>query len=195
MGPAVKNLVAVELRRLHRKALQGDTRTALVDIAGKVKPGSQDMVNRTVVLILGQGRDGTAVESPPVRWQATGTGAFKMHAVPGDNEQMKLHSPSGTVGSNSMAHWGTFDQDNPPPSQSKDETVLQYGTDAKVVFGKTSVKLSWGDDVYVELSDKTAIVRVPDGGTVKLGKEAESGEVFPVKLVTGEADSVKAKMG
>ena len=189
----MKDLVASELRRLHRKHQQTDRRTSLVDIPGKVKPGSQDMEKRTVILVIGKTRDGQDVLSPPVRWQAIGAGALKMHATPADDEQLTLHSPSGTVGNGSMAHWGTYDDDNKPPSQSKDESVMEFGKN-KLTFGKDSLKLQFGDDVYVELTKDDALVRVGSSGTVKLGKEAEMGELLPVKLVTGEADSVKAKM-
>ena len=188
-------MAAFEIRRLHRKIAQLDRRVGLVDLPGKVKPGSQDMEKRTVVLVLGQTADGKDILSPPIKWQATGAGSLKMHAVPADNEQMSMHSPSGTIGTGSKAHWGTFDKDNPPPSQSKDEAVLQFNTKATVTFGKDSLKLAFGDDQYVEIKDKLITVRVADGGQVKLGKEAEKGETFPVKLVTGEADSVQAKNG
>ncbi len=191
----MKDLVANHLRALHRKIQQADRRHGLVDIAGKVKPGSQDMDKRTVRLVIGQSSDGQDVLSPPVRWQATGAGALKMHAVPADNEQMTLHSPSGTVGSGSLAHWGTYDQDNPPPSQSKDESVIQFGGKAQITFGKDSLRLSFGTDSYVDVAEKTILVRVPDGGTVKLGKEADKGQTDPVKTVTGQSESVQAKTG
>ena len=190
----MRDLAAFEIARLHRKHAQVDRRLGLVDIGGKVKPGSQDMQKRTVVLVLGQGADGKDVESPPVRWQATGAGGLKMHAAPADNEQMTLHSPSGTIGTGSLAHWGTYDQDNPPPSQSKDESVLEFGK-GKIVLGKDNITISFGDDVRIVLDEKNALVRVGDSGVVKLGKEADKGATFPVKLVTGEADSVQAKNG
>ena len=190
----MRDLTAFEIARLHRKHAQVDRRLGLVDLGGKVKPGSQDMDKRTVVLILGKTADGKDVEGPPIRWQATGAGALKMHATPADNEQMTMHSPSGTIGSGSLAHWGTYDQDHPPPSTSKDEAVLQFG-DGSITIGKDNLKISYGSDVYVELTKTDAIVRVGSGGTVKLGKEAETGELLPVKLVAGEADSVKAKVG
>ncbi len=190
----MRDLAAFEIRRLHRKHAQVDRRLGLVDLGGKVKPGSQDMTARTVVLILGQGTDGTDVESPPIRWQATGAGALKMHATPADNEQMTMHSPSGTIGTGSLAHWGTFDQDHPPPSTSKTEAMLQFG-DGSITIGQDSLKIAYGSDVYVELTKTDVLVRVGSSGTVKLGKECETGELLAVKLVTGEADSVKAKVG
>ena len=189
----MRDLTAFEIARLHRKHARVDRQLGLVDISGKVKPGSQDMDKRTVVLVLGQGSKGD-VEGPPLRWQATGAGALKMHAAPADSEQMTMHSPSGVIGTGSLAHWGTYDDDNKPPSQSKDESVMVFGQ-CKITMGKDSLKIGFGDDVYLELNKDTALLRVGDSGTVKLGKTCEQGEVLPVKLVTGEADSVKAKMG
>ncbi len=188
----MRDLAAFEIARLHRKHARVDRQLGLIDLTGKVKPGSQDMDKRTVVLVLGTGSQGD-VESPPLRFQATGAGALKMHAVPADNEQMTMHSPSGVIGTGSLAHWGTYDQDHQPPSQSKDEAVLQFGTQAQITFGQQSIRLSFGTDSYVDVAAKTILVRVPDDGTVKLGKTADQGETIPVKLVTGEADSVQAK--
>lgn len=190
----MRNLAAFEITRLHRKHARVDRQLGLVDITGKVKPGSQDMQKRTVVLVLGTGSQGN-VESPPLRWQATGAGALKMHACPDDNEQMVMHSPSGVIGSGSLAHWGTYDQDHAPPSQSKDEAVLQFGTKAQVTFGKTSIRVSFGTDSYVDVAEQQILVRVPQSGLVKLGEEAEKGPDFPVKTVTGDAPSVQAKSG
>ena len=190
----MRDLAAFEIRRLHRKHAQVDRRLGLVDLGGKVKPGSQDMTARTVVLILGQGADGTDVESPPVRWQATGAGALKMHAVPADSEQMTMHSPSGTIGTGSLAHWGTYDQDHPPPSTSKTEAVLQFGK-GTITIGQDNLKISYGSDVFLTLDDHNLVGRVGSGGTVKLGMDADTGQTDPVKTVTGLSTSVQAKTG
>ncbi len=191
----MRSMAAFEIRRLHRKIAQLDRRVGLVDLGGKVKPGSQDMKQRTVVLVLGQTVDGKDILSPPVRWQGTGAGALKMHAVPADSEQMTLHSPSGTIGTGSMAHWGTFDKDNPPPSQSKDEAVLQFGGKAQITFGKDFLKLAYAEDQDITIKDKTIVLRVPDsGGMVDVG-DPDKGGLIPVKLVTGQAKNLQAKMG
>lgn len=147
----MRNLVAGELRRLHRKCAQLDRRLALVDLTGKVKPGSQDMEKRTVRLVLGKTADGKEILSPPVRWQATGAGALKVHATPKDGEQMTLHSASGTIGGSSLAHWGTYDKDNAPPSKSKDEVVMEFGK-GRITFKKDTLDMSFGDKSAVKLS-------------------------------------------
>lgn len=147
----MRNLVADSIRQLARRTAQANRRLALVDITGKVKAGSQDMEKRTVRLILGKSADGQEILSAPVRWEASGAGAFKLHSVPKDGEQMTLHSPSGTVGPTSLARWGTFDKDNPPPSKSKDETVLEFNGQGKITFGKDSLKMTYGDSSGFEL--------------------------------------------
>ena len=143
----MRNLVAFELRRLHRKVSQADRRVSLVNLSGKVKPGSQDMEKRTVRLKIGKTADGKDILSPPVRWQQPGAGNLKVHAVPKDDEQMDLTSPSGTIGAGSKAVWGTYDDDNKPPSKSKDEAVLQFGDDdkSKVTLGKEKLTSQYGD--------------------------------------------------
>lgn len=177
------NLVASELRRLHRKAAQLDRRLALVDLSGKVKAGSQDMEKRTVRLVLGKTADGQEILSPPVRWQANGAGAFKIHAVPKDGEQMSLHSASGTIGGSSLAHWGTYDKDNAPPSKSKDETVLEFGGKGKITFGKDGLTISYGDKSGFTISaDALQMLGVfkAKGGTraaVFLGSKDARGDV------------------
>lgn len=149
----MRNLVAQEIRILHRKHAQAARRTALVDITGKVKAGSHDMEKRTVRLLLGKTADGKEILSAPVRWEATGAGAYKVHSVPKDGEQMTLHSPSGTVGPTSLARWGTYDKDNKPPSKSKDETVLEFNGKGKITFGKNGLTISYGDKSGFTLSE------------------------------------------
>ena len=192
----MRNLAASEIRRLHRKIAQLDRRVGLVDIAGKVKAGSQDMDKRTVVLVLGQGSDGKDILSPPVRWEGTGAGAVKMPAVPADNEQMTLHSPSGTVGGGSMARWGTFDEDNPPPSTSKDEAVQELGK-AKITYGKDYIEVAYDADQWIKIKQSgDIIVAVPKKGTLYLGGDPDKGSDFAlVSTVSGPSTTVKAFIG
>lgn len=120
------DLVASELRRLHRKCAQLDRRLACASLPGKV--ASVDHEKRTLRLELGKDAEGKPILSPPVRWQQPGAGDFKMHAPPKVGEQMTLASPSGTMGSGSLAVWGTFDKDNEAPSKARDAAVMQFGS-------------------------------------------------------------------
>lgn len=158
----MRDLVAHELRRLHRKIAMAERRLSLVDITGKVKSGSQDMEKRTLRLALAKSAEGKDVLSAPVRWDQQGAGEFKMHAAPKDGEQMTLHSPSGTVGGTSLARWGTYDKDNQPPSKSKDEAVLEFGGKGRIQFGKDDLTISLGD-AKVKLTKDRITVGVGDG--------------------------------
>lgn len=140
----MRDLVASEIRRLHRKVAQTERRLSLVTLSGKVKAGSQDLEKRTVRLVIGKTSDGKDILSAPVRWQQPGAGKLKVHAVPKDGEQMDLSSPSGTIGAGSKAVWGTYDDDNKPPSTSKDEAVLEFGQ-SKLSLGKDAFTVSFGE--------------------------------------------------
>lgn len=149
----MRNEVAYQIRRLHRKHAQVDRRLGLIDIVGKAKAGSQDMEKRTVRLVLGTTKDGKEILSPPIRWQGTAAGDFMMHAVPADNEQMVMHSPSGTVGNGTMAHWGTYDQDHQPPSKNKNEAMHKRGK-ASITFKDDKLVIKFGDKSGFEISEK-----------------------------------------
>ncbi len=188
----MRPLVASELRRLHRKVAQVDRRLALVELPGKVVPGSQDLEKRTVRLEIGESADGRKVISPPVRWQQPGAGKLKTHAVPADNEQMVLRSPSGTIGSGSHADWGTYDDDTPPPSEKADETVTEYGETRTTIRDdehrtKTPRAVVESDDVNLGGEDGPRVARIGDLVHVQAGSSAGH---WPI--VTG-SEKVKAK--
>ncbi|WP_319775493.1 phage baseplate protein [Breoghania sp.] len=121
-------LLASEFRTLRRHLNQTAGRIARQQITGKVHPGSQDLKARTIRLELGIDAKGKPILSPPVRWQEPAAGSFRVHSVPADNEQMVLTSPSGSVGTASLAVRATYDNDTSPPSQSAGEGVLRVGS-------------------------------------------------------------------
>lgn len=135
------DLVASEIRRLHRKIAQLDRRVALANVPGKV--ASVDHEKRTLRLELGKDADGKPILSPPVRWQQPGAGNLKVHAPPKVGEQMTLSSPSGTLGAGSLAVWGTYDKDNDAPSKASDAAVIQFG-DASITAKNGGLTLAVG---------------------------------------------------
>lgn len=170
----MRSLSASEIRTLRRLLHQAESRTARQILTGKVHPGSQDLKNRTVRLELGTGEDGKPILSPPVRWQEPGAGRLKVHAVPADNEQMILTSPSGTIGTGSLAVWATYDDDNAPPSDKAEEAVLSFGettvalrgSDALVKSNKVVVE---SDNVHLGSEGGKRVARIGDRVDVKLG--------------------------
>ncbi|SOC26825.1 phage baseplate protein [Stappia indica] len=172
------DLVAIELRTLRRQLHQLSGRLARHTLMGKVHPGSQDLQARTVQLELGIDDDGAPILSPPVRWQEPGAGRLKVHAVPADNEQMMLHSPSGTIGTASLAVWATYDDDNGPPSDKDDEAVWTFGDDVRVELRGNDARVKApkvvveSDDVHLGGEGGERVARIGDKVNVSLGSSA-----------------------
>ncbi|WP_150526277.1 phage baseplate assembly protein V [Roseibium sediminis] len=170
----MRSETARELRTLRRLLAQAESRMARMHMTGKVHPGSQDMKARTIRLELGETTDGKPILSPPVRWANPGNGRLKIHSAPGDNEQMTLFNPSGTIGQNSLAQYATYDDDNPPPSDQIDETVIKYGDtvivlkgdEARVKSGKVIIE---SDDVNLGGDGGKRVARIGDKVSVKSG--------------------------
>ncbi|KZM49452.1 phage baseplate protein [Labrenzia sp. OB1] len=170
----MSDLAAQELRTLRRLLRRAEGRLARQVLRGKVHPGSQDMEARTVRLDLGADSDGKPLLSPPVGWAAPGVGRLKLHAVPADNEQMILFSPSGTIGTASIAVAGSFDDDNGSPSDKASEVVVTFGgtrlelrgDDALVKSAKVVVE---SQDVHLGGEDGKRVARVGDRVDVKTG--------------------------
>tara|TARA_R110002020_G_scaffold15555_35_gene55429 strand:- start:8400 stop:8891 length:492 start_codon:yes stop_codon:yes gene_type:complete len=141
----MRSPIASEFRRLRRQMERANRRVALADIPGKVIPGSQVYDgDRTVRLDLGRSADGRVIKSPKVKWQQAGAGTLRVHTPPKDDEQMRLRSPSGTVGTGSLADWGTYDDDTRPPSESGDEAVIEFGGKARFTLREDRIVLSIG---------------------------------------------------
>jgi hypothetical protein len=172
----------MELRILRRQIHQLSGRLARHTLAGKVHPGSQDLEQRTLRLELGIDEDGAPILSPPVRWQEPGAGRLKVHAMPADNEQMLLHSPSGTIGSGSLAVRATYDDDTAPPSDAADQAVWTLG-EARIVLreGDALVKapkvVVESGDVQLGGEGGQRVARVGDKVEVKTGSSAGLWEI------------------
>jgi phage baseplate assembly protein gpV len=174
----MRSLAARELRVLRRHVAQLNRRLAMSGLPGKVKPGSQDMEKRTLRLVLGKTPDGEEILSPPVRWPQQGAGRLKIHAVPADNEQMMLRSPSGTVGAPSMADWATYDDDHAPPSDKDTEAVLEFASGTRLTIESDRTRLA-SDTVHVDAQTVTLggeggarVARVGDRVQVAAGSSA-----------------------
>ncbi|RLQ88914.1 phage baseplate assembly protein V [Notoacmeibacter ruber] len=131
-------------RRQARQIERLNRRIAQADIPGKVLASSQDYETRTLRLDLGRSADGRVIKSPPVAWPQQGAGKARLHTPPKDGEQMRLRSPSGAVGTGSLADWGTYDQDTAPPSDNGDEAVIAFGDDTLIRLTADAIELNVG---------------------------------------------------
>lgn len=119
----MRDPVALEFRRQIARLEAAERRLSMMIIPGKVGPISSD--KRRLRLKLGKNSRGEEVLGPWIRWQEAGVGALSIHTEPQENEQMVMVSMSGTIGQGSFAIPGSFDQDNPAPSDASDETVMK----------------------------------------------------------------------
>ncbi|MBX3506842.1 MAG: phage baseplate assembly protein V [Parvibaculum sp.] len=163
--------IGSELRWLRREVARLNRKLAMQRLPGKVKErGGPD--GRQVRLDLGEDpATGKAVLSGWVRVQSLSAGAFKGFVLPSIGEQMYLESPSGVIGADSVATFGTFDDDNKHPVQDQDELVIENG--------KTRVAVK-GDHVHV-VSDEHSMTLTPNGLTV----DADSKFAMPVEFRKG----------
>lgn len=117
---------ASDLRRHGRNAARIGRRMSLTVIVGRVLADSQDLVRRTVRLVIGTSASGEDVLSPPVRWGQWSVGDLGVHWVPANGEQMVVISQSGTIGEGSVAYSMAYDAETPPPSTDSDQVVIRF---------------------------------------------------------------------
>lgn len=141
----MRDLVASEIRRLHKKVAAADRRIALTLLPGKVR--QKDAEKRRIRLQIGETSDGTPILGPWVRWQEATNGTSRFHAEPDMDEQMMMWSQSGTVGDASMAVPGTYDKDHDAPSTSSSEAVWDCGS-GRIELGPLGVLIR--GNVYIE---------------------------------------------
>ena len=141
----MRNLAALEIRRLKNALEAVDRRLALSRLPGKVS--EVDPEKRTLRLKIGTTKDGKPILGPWSRWQEATAGGMKIHSEPAIDEQMDLVSASGTVGAASMAMPATYDEDHAAPSKSSDTAVferggarLEYGPNGFVATGNWQFK-------------------------------------------------------
>jgi phage baseplate assembly protein gpV len=119
--------IAEELRELRKEVVRLNRKLALHRIPGKV--AERDPQKRKVRLEIGEDPDtGKKILGPWVRVQSVSAGKFKFFVLPSVGEQMYQESPSGVVGADTVAVFGTFDDENKHPEQEPDELVIENDT-------------------------------------------------------------------
>lgn len=142
-----KRLLAVESSNT-----EAHQRLARVWMPGKVTQIREAAGDWQVRLDLGLSADeGKAVLSPWIPVQPVGSGQLKIKVRPSIGERMGMLSPSGTIGPDSWAMRGPFDQDHPAPAGTED-VVLERGTsrltieDGRIMAttGEATIELAGG---------------------------------------------------
>ncbi len=128
----------LELRRQLSRTQSAERRLAQTMLYGKVV--EKDAGKRRLRLKLGTSASGKDVLSPWLRWQEAGVGALSIHSEPSVGEQMIMLSPSGTIGTGSIAMRGSYDRDHASPSQSSDTAVIVAGA-GRIELGPKGIEL------------------------------------------------------
>lgn len=119
--------IDLELRRIRRQIARQDRRIASMRIKGRVT--HVDDAARKLRLSIGTTAEGKPVLSPWVSWSEPRTGAFSAdHAPVKVGDPMVLDSPSGVIGTSSIARRDGFSGDNPAPSTAGDAAVEKTGS-------------------------------------------------------------------
>jgi phage baseplate assembly protein gpV len=137
-------------------------------MSGKV--AERDFDKRRVRIELGEDPDtGKKILSPWVRVQGSSAGSHKAFVLPSVGEQMTLESEGGRVGANSVARFGTHDDENPHPASDPDEWTHQSGDAAiSIKNGRLVLKVG-GSSITLTgdaITSATALMQI-NGETLK----------------------------
>jgi phage baseplate assembly protein gpV len=152
---------AREIARLDRQAVTQR-------LSGKVV--ERDPETKRVRLALGEDPEtGEVIKSPWVRVQSQSAGAHKAFVLPSVGEQMTLESEGGRMGANSVARYGTHDDENPHPASEPDAYTHTVGN-ATMTLKDGLFKFSVGSSeltmVAGQITIKADVVQI-NGTTLK----------------------------
>jgi phage baseplate assembly protein V len=175
------NELVVRVAELERRMSRTKLRGAVTDV---------DAQKHRIRVRIG-GTDDEPMKSPWIPY-AQIAGALKLHSVPSVGQQMDVYAPDG-VPEQALAIPMTWSDENPSPSQNKDEHVLTFGSvritltadklSAKV--GESEVEIKSG---AINVVSQKIFNAVGGGGKVFIGvsnKDQEEGDP-----ATSEAGSV-----
>ncbi len=114
-----------ELRRLHRINAQTERRLAASELHGRVTHVDDD--KRLCRIKIGSTAAGGDVLSPWVRWAEPQNGFTAVHSPLRVGDPVVLRSPSGVLGTASIAERTGYSGDHPAPSNAADAAVEKTG--------------------------------------------------------------------
>lgn len=109
--------------------------------------------------------DGKPVETPWIRPMEQ-AGGLKTFALPAIGQHMKVFSPDGEIGRNSMAVPHSYTDQHGQPSQEADEAMLQYGNaEIRLKNGQITIKVGGGGFVLTEANLQMLNTFIAKGGS------------------------------
>ncbi|SOC27646.1 phage baseplate protein [Stappia indica] len=137
--------ISRELRILYKEIDGLNRRLAASHMTGKVVEISGDKVR--LELMPADSRTGKAFLSPWVQVQESagdGVGGYSTHVPVAIGETMRLLSPHGEIGPQSLAVRDGYTTDNPRPTDEDQRLVIKHGNTRLIMDGET-VELGVGD--------------------------------------------------
>ncbi|PZA12467.1 hypothetical protein DNX69_10865 [Rhodopseudomonas palustris] len=190
------------LRNFEKRLVEVDQRVARMIMRGKVAKVRKQGDDWQVKLEIGRDPEtDKPVQSPWAPVQPVAAGALKIKVKPVEGEAMTLLSPSGVLGTASMAIRSPYDDDHPAPKGDED-FVLEIGKSKFVIadglistkVGGNEIELK-GDAINIVATDSDGYVVAKSGKFWHLGVEAKNEKATPkVTTEDGPAKSVKAKI-
>lgn len=133
--------VDAELRRLRRAVAQAERRLALAELRGHV--AEVDAQKRKVRVEIGTSADGTPVLSPWVSWAEPSNGILKIAIPMQVGDPVVVRSPSGVLGTASVAERQGYSTAHPAPSNAADTVVERMG-EVEIVRTADSLEIRVG---------------------------------------------------
>ena len=128
-----------EIAKLNQKIARMNVQATVVE---------RDM-QKGVKLDIGEDPDtGTRIVTDWHKMQGLGAGKFKFSLLPSIGEKVSLKSPSGVIGSGSVAELGTFDDENKRPDHDIDTPTMTIGN-ATFSIKNGEIKLDVGGNGFV----------------------------------------------
>ncbi|WP_043879232.1 phage baseplate assembly protein V [Azorhizobium caulinodans] len=118
-------LVEQEIRRLHRKVNQTERRLASSKLKGVV--AEVDAAKRRCRVQIGATADGKPVLSPWIPWREPANGLLSTHTPILKGDLVTVESPSGTLGTASIAVRDAYSGARAAPSTAEDAVVEKLG--------------------------------------------------------------------
>lgn len=157
-------LLEQEIRRLHRKINQTERRLASSKLKGTVAEVDAD--KRRCRVKIGATTGGKPVLSPWIEWREPANGFLAAHTPMRVGDMVTVESPSGTLGSASIAVRDAYSGAQPAPSTAADAAVEKVGA---LVITRT--------DGALEIASDGVSVRIDSAGlTVKGGDVSHNGK-------------------
>lgn len=162
---------AAEIRRLYGEIDRMNGRLERVVMKGRVHAVEGDRVR----LMLRERDEATGKEflSPWVRWQGQSgseAGGFSLSIRPAVGERMQLFSPSGDIGSSSLAVADSFTDDAPSPDEGAD-MILKRG-DTLIEMSGDGIRIMVGEvGIAITASEVVTMGRTRlNNGTSRIGR-------------------------